>query len=36
MANPLKDKEFLKRLHEYNIRTVYARIISLNEKEEPL
>jgi hypothetical protein len=36
MSNPLYDKNFLKALHEHNIRTTYARIIALNENEEPL
>jgi hypothetical protein len=36
MSTPLHDREFLKALHKQNIRTLYARIIALNELEAPI
>jgi hypothetical protein len=34
--DPLLDKDFLKSLDEYNIREVYAKIISINDDELPI
>ena len=36
MHNPLLDNEFLKQLHEYRQREVYARITRLNQNELPI
>ncbi len=36
MSNPLVDNDFLKKLHEFAEREVYAKIIVLNLNEEPI
>ena len=36
MSNPLYDKDFLKALHEHNVRTTYARVTVLDRSEAPV
>jgi hypothetical protein len=36
MSNPLMDKDFLKQLDLHKNKIIYAKVISLNDKEEPI
>ena len=36
MRNPLVDNEFLKKLHEFTEREVYAKVIVLDLSEQPI